>query len=304
MFMVRNAIPRSFGTHDGAFHADEVTACALLVVFNLVDLDKVVRSRDPSRLAQCEFICDVGAVYDPASKRFDHHQLQYQGSLSSAGMVLKYLQEQGFMDEEEYRCFNNSLVMGVDAHDNGVEPPSPGVCTFSHVIGNFAPILREASAEEFEQAFRQAAEFTVGHLRRLRDRYLSIRSCREIVNQAMSSYQECLIFDKNISWMESFFELGGEHHSASFVIMPTGNHWKLRGIPPSLRDKMNVRVPLPLEWAGLLENELRRVSGIPGAIFCHKGRFISVWETKEDALKAFDSVMKMKNRVPLERIKQ
>ena len=29
--------PRSFGTHDGSFHADEVTACALLLLFDLID---------------------------------------------------------------------------------------------------------------------------------------------------------------------------------------------------------------------------------------------------------------------------
>ena len=28
-------LSRSFGTHDGSFHADEVTACALLLFFNL-----------------------------------------------------------------------------------------------------------------------------------------------------------------------------------------------------------------------------------------------------------------------------
>ncbi|MDF2550599.1 MAG: hypothetical protein K0S07_1666, partial [Chlamydiales bacterium] len=29
--------PRSFGTHDGSFHADEVTACALLLLVDLID---------------------------------------------------------------------------------------------------------------------------------------------------------------------------------------------------------------------------------------------------------------------------
>ena len=51
---------------------------------------------------------------------------------------------------------------------------------------------------------------------------------------------------------------------------------------------MKVRLPQPLQWAGLLDEDLKRVSGIPGAVFCHKGRFISVWETREDALKALE----------------
>jgi len=91
--------------------------------------------------------------------------------------------------------------------------------------------------------------------------------------------------------MGSFFELGGKDHPALFVMMPAGGHWKLKGIPPSLDERMKVRLPLPVSWAGLLDAQLKKVSGIPGAIFCHKGRFISVWETKEDALKALDYVL-------------
>ncbi len=59
--------------------------------------------------------------------------------------------------------------------------------------------------------------------------------------------------------------------------MPSGGHWKLRGIPPNSEEKMKVRLPLPLEWAGLLDEDLKSASGISGAIFCHKGRFISLF---------------------------
>jgi uncharacterized UPF0160 family protein len=57
---------------------------------------------------------------------------------------------------------------------------------------------------------------------------------------------------------------------------------------------MKVRRPLPLAWAGLLDTELKVVTGISGAIFCHKGRFISVWETREDALKALELIKREK----------
>ena len=80
-------------------------------------------------------------------------------------------------------------------------------------------------------------------------------------------------------------------HPAVFVIMPSGKHWKLRGIPPSPRDRMSVRYPLPLAWAGLIEQELVEQTGISGAVFCHKGRFISIWKTKEDAFKALNLVL-------------
>ena len=68
-----NAIkhPRSFGTHDGTFHADEVTACALLLLCDQIDEVQIFRTRDPEVLKQCEFVCDVGGVYAPEQKLFD-----------------------------------------------------------------------------------------------------------------------------------------------------------------------------------------------------------------------------------------
>ena len=101
---------RTLGTHDGSFHADEVTAAALLLVFNRIDRHQIIRSRDLKELDECEYVCDVGGLYDPFRKRFDHHQLGYQGELSSAGMVLLYLFEQGTIDQKKFNFLRQSLV--------------------------------------------------------------------------------------------------------------------------------------------------------------------------------------------------
>lgn len=287
-------IARSFGTHDGTFHADEVTACALLLLFKCIDEDKIVRTRDLHVLETCEYVCDVGGVYDSSRKLFDHHQAEYQGPLSSAGMILIYLRDTGHITEREYDFLNGTLIRGVDAHDNGKDPQIPGLCTYSHVIGSFVPVVHDSSAEEIDRAFHAAVNFSKEFLQNMMKRYKYTHSCRHIVSEAMAKYTECLIFEENIPWLESFFDLEGLNHPAMFVIMPSDNHWKLRGIPPSYEQRMQVRMPLPEEWAGLLEDDLRKISGIPGAIFCHKGRFISVWETREDALQALKQVLNMK----------
>jgi len=281
---------KSIGTHDGTFHADEVTACALLILFGLVEMEKIVRTRDPKVLESCEYVCDVGGVYDPERRLFDHHQVEYQGNLSSAGMVLKFLKDTGKISPSMSEYFNNALIIGVDAHDNGRGPQDVGYCSFSNVVSNFIPVEYDFDPEDLRACFMEALEFVLGHLKRLKKRYEYICSCRQVIAEAMERYQECLIFDEPLPWQDLFFELGGVHHPAMFVIMPSGNHWKLRGIPPTFEDRMKVRVPLPEEWAGLSEKELKKITGITGAIFCHKGRFISVWETKEDALKALELV--------------
>lgn len=282
---------RSFGTHDGSFHADELSACALLLVFDLIDRDKIVRTRDPKLLESCEFVCDVGGVYDPNTKRFDHHQLDYTGPLASAGMIWKYLLDQGIIDLGLYEYVNHAIIIGIDAHDNGKVMQKPGVATFSHVIAGFAPVSQSASRQMQDAAFFEALEFAKSHFQRMIARYHYIEGCKEKVKAAMEKGEKALIFDEAMPWQENFFDLGGENHPALFVVMPSGEHWKLRGIPPNAEDRMGVRAPLPQQWAGLRDEELREVSKIKGAIFCHKGRFISVWETKEDALKALHAVL-------------
>ncbi len=282
---------RSIGTHDGSFHADEVTACALLICFGLADRDKIVRTRDQKVLDECEFVCDVGGLYDPAKKHFDHHQSEYTGELSSAGMILLYLKEQRIIDQPTYDFFNRSLIYGVDANDNGKITSEMGTCTFSQVVANFVPSRYDPPVEVQLKAFFNALDFALGHVQRLLERFEYVMSCSEKVVESMKKNDKFLYFDEALPWMDCFFEKGGETHPALFVVMPSGGHWKLRGIPPTLEERMKVRVPLPQQWAGLLDADLKRVSGIEGAIFCHKGRFISVWETKEDALKALEYVL-------------
>ncbi len=283
---------RSFGTHDGSFHADEVTACSLLLLFNRIDRDKIYRTRDPKVLNGCDYVCDVGGEYQPEKKRFDHHQAEYKGMMSSAGMVLLFLKEKEIIETHLYEAYNKSIILGVDAHDNGVARLESGTTTFSQVISNFLPIEYDVKAEEMDRAFFSAVDFAVGHLDRLRKRHSYTLKCQMDVKKAMAQSTEAMIFGESIPWMENFFELGGEFHPAQFVIMPSGKHWKLRGIPPNMSERMKVRRPLPESWAGLHEEDLKKVSGIKGAVFCHKGRFISIWETKEDAIKALHLAMK------------
>jgi uncharacterized UPF0160 family protein len=289
--MSSNKIPRSFGTHDGTFHADEVSACALLLHFNLIDRDKIIRTRDLHHLENCEYVCDVGGIYNPSKKLFDHHQVNYQGALSSAGMILIHLKDTGHLTPQEYEFLNHSIILGVDAHDNGRDPQMRGLCTYSNIISNYTPIPYDVPDSVQDAAFMDAVEFAKMHFDRLINRYHFMESCRQHVTEAMANGNVCLMFNKSIPWLEIFFENGGAHHPAKFLIMPSGTHWKLRGIPPSLDEKMKVRFPLPQEWAGLIDEELKKASGIDGAIFCHKGRFISVWETREDALEALQYIL-------------
>lgn len=57
------------GTHNGSFHCDEVLACFFLKQLPQYHDSEIVRSRDPEKLAECEIVVDVGAVFDVEKKR-------------------------------------------------------------------------------------------------------------------------------------------------------------------------------------------------------------------------------------------
>lgn len=282
---------RSVGVHDGTFHADEVVACALLYLTGRIDKSGIYRTRDRSRLEELEYVCDVGGLYAPEHKRFDHHQIDYRGDLSSAGMVLAYLASEGDLSEGEYHFLNDNLVRGVDAHDTG-KTTRPGFANFSHIVSAYNPPEYDAPKESLERGFFEAFEFAVDYIGRLRKKYAYQLSCKAEVMRAMDAAGSCLHFDRPIAWLENFFEGGGEEHPAQFLIMPSGEHWKLRAVPPTLSKRMEMRRPLPEKWAGLMDRALEKVSGIEGAVFCHRGRFISIWKTKEAALQALEEALK------------
>ena len=106
----------TIATHNGVFHADEVFACALLILASSKDI-YVLRTRDIKIINNCDFAVDVGGEYN-GETRFDHHQAVYNHA--SAGMVYKACIEgiipfpQNLINEEL-----SSLIAEVDAHDLG-----------------------------------------------------------------------------------------------------------------------------------------------------------------------------------------
>ena len=53
-------------THNGTFHADETTACAILTY--LFENSSIIRSRDPEELEKADIIIDVSNQNDDKSK--------------------------------------------------------------------------------------------------------------------------------------------------------------------------------------------------------------------------------------------
>ncbi|KAF2127216.1 MYG1 protein-like protein [Dothidotthia symphoricarpi CBS 119687] len=130
------------GTHSGHFHADEALAVSMLRLLPTYLDSQLVRTRDPAVLATCHTVVDVGAEYDDANKRYDHHQREFNTvfpghntKLSSAGLVYIHFGKDiisavtglsagpdlDLLFEKIYTDF----IEAFDANDNGVNIIAP-----------------------------------------------------------------------------------------------------------------------------------------------------------------------------------
>lgn len=274
-------------THDGPFHADDVMAFALLRTF-VASNARAVRTRDPERIARADAVIDVGGVYDPASLRFDHHQQDYTGPRSAAGMVLDWLAATDRIDGELASRLRSSVVDYLDDVDNGRRAPDPGVPCFPRIVD---ALNQPATAHaEYDIAYMSAVAVAEAYLRGLAAELEKVREARAVVRAAMAAAEaegtQVIELTEYVPWKEAYFEAGGGSHPTAFVLHPsTDGSWRVVAIPPRLGD-FGQKVSLPEAWAGLTDEELAAVTGVPGSVFCHKNRFIAVFRTREAAVEA------------------
>ncbi|MEZ4315947.1 MAG: MYG1 family protein [Myxococcota bacterium] len=288
-------MPTVLATHSGPFHADDVMATALVRVF--VDpATTVVRTRDPERLAPADIVVDVGGVFDPATQRFDHHQATYTGPRSSAGMVLDWLEASGRMSESLASTLRDGLMEYLDAVDNGRIAPKSDVPCFPRIVDALVQSAELGGPAEppggvgFDAMFEKAVTVGTWFLEGLQAGHVKIEQARNVVRTAMDEAREAgrnvLFLDAYYSWKAPYFELGGAEHPTEFVLFPgTDDTWRIIAIPPQLGDFGQKR-SLPASWAGLTDEALEAACGVPGAVFCHKNRFIAVFRTRDGALTA------------------
>ena len=75
------------------------------------------------------------------------------------------------------------------------------------------------------------------------------------------------------------------------VVYPKDNTWCVGAVATKPFDFKN-RKDLPREWGGKMGDEMKKISGVRDAIFCHKGLFLAVARSKEGALTLAQKALK------------
>lgn len=277
--------------HDGAFHADDVFAVAILK--KVFDKILIYRSRDPEVWKDCDFRVDVGKEYDPKTGDFDHHQGDLEPRengmpYASVGLVWKEFGMQFCSSEDVFNRIDEGLVQFIDANDNGVKTYTPGehkTVTLSALIDRFNPNNFEGE-RDFDSAFMRAVDFASVILDNEIENSEAKIKAKELVLKAIDEANEkyegkYIVLDKFLPWKSAAIE----NSDALFCVFPVSeNKWNVSTVPVEV-GSFEARKDLPKAWGGLDDEALAEVSGVEDAVFCHKALFIGGAKSKEGALK-------------------
>lgn len=317
----RQCVAKTIGTHDGTFHCDEVLACWMLRQLPEYHNNDIVRTRNPEKLSGCDIVVDVGAVYDPAVHRYDHHQREFTGTmqslgggkwvtkLSSAGLVYlhfgKQLMQELCKTKDEstitilYNKMYESFVEEVDAVDNGISQ-----CDGEHryrvttQLGSRVAGLNPAWNSEdkdpqprFEKAMQMVGTEFSDRLAYFKDSWLS---ARDLVEKAVKERHEVdpsgeivLLKDGGCPWKEHLMQIEEEQNlqpTIKFMLFTDqSGKYRVQTIPDRI-GSFGFRVGLLEQWRGIRDAELSKLSGIEGCIFVHTAGFIGGNATYDGAL--------------------
>ncbi len=289
-------------THNGSFHADEVFAIATLSLWaekkDLV-LD-ITRTRDEAVLNKSDIVLDVGGIYNPEKKRFDHHQKEGAGThenevpYASFGLIWKHYAQE-ICSKEVAKNVERNLVVPVDARDNGISITTPnqlGIIDHrtTNSIHKFNPTITEGFDKTFEQ-FKKSIEFAKEIIKReIAWENSEIETKKIILNKfEKQGKPEILVLEESLEWEYIVMNID----KIKWVISPDkdSSNWKIKSARENLESYKN-RSFFPESWRGLNGKELQDISGIPEAIFCHRGGFFAVAKTKESALEMASEALK------------
>lgn len=312
----------TIATHSGSFHADDVFGVGILM--GVFPSHTLVRTRKQELIDAADFAVDVGGSWDAATGRFDHHQRGFDGArpsvtvdgvtqpgvgYASAGLlwsafgaayVQAWANSHGHTLNEAavaeiVRSIDHSLVQYLDIVDTGQGDVSPGIFGLSSLIAQLNTHWLEergmdgkTKAQLQETRFREAIAITRKFLDHAISKKLAqiramdtVRNAPRLLDGRVLHLQE-----GGMPWTHVVVH---EMPEVMFVIYPDsdGDQYQIKTVPVEA-GSFTARLDLPKPWAGLREQELAAVTGVPDSVFCHLNLFIGGARSVEGAVRMAD----------------
>jgi len=307
--------PVTIATHNGIFHADEVYAMAILMLYHAfkgTEVD-IVRTRDLDVIANADIAIDVGGEYNVAKNRYDHHQRggardPRPGSgtpYATAGLVWSHFGlavVSNYIDEVKsevvdlpttnpqtvWETVDRLLIAPIDQAD--VDPkqtPRGSGLTVSRLTAmtNVPWFVQDGmNGEEMDAAFTEAVAAAIDVICvNLLSAIGEISAEGMVLDAASSAEDDILVLDRFMPWRETVMSTWA-CANVKFVVFPSPDgEWICQTVPkgPGIRES---RIDLPESWAGLRDADFQIETHVQDAIFCHSGRFVCGAKSKEGAI--------------------
>ncbi|ERI93802.1 hypothetical protein HMPREF1982_01565 [Clostridiales bacterium oral taxon 876 str. F0540] len=244
---------------------------------------------DLTRTRDEEILNKLDIVYDVGGGELDHHGnnkvYREDGTpYAACGLIWNKFGKEVVkfkapkLDEDEvediFNYIDRNFIEGVDALDNGIwiDKTDIPLVHISSIISGFNPLWN--SDQDENEAFNEAVEVSRAVLRNMMYQRLSVLESKERVIKAYNKRKnpQLLVLDRYCPYSEALKD-ADEKKEVLFVIYPRKDSYAMQSVRgENSEDKKK----LPKEWAGLRDEELALVTGVPDAVFCHTGRFIAV----------------------------
>ncbi len=298
--------PKLIVTHSANFHVDDVfgTACAILLMEKKGFKYKVKRSLDPAVWAEGDLVLDIGRVYNPSKNRFDHHQdlkITHKNGIKYAafGLVWKKYGKYLCGNQKVADRVEEKLVIPVDAEDNGVD-------LYRQTMEDVKPFtIRDVIENECSRGFEDVKKFDERFFNLIPfAKHIILQSINEakgytqVEKIAEKHFKDAK--DKRVIILPQFLGYGFLKMKEPLVtIYPDARgNWSAKAVRVTSGQYAS-RIYFPEKWAGLNGDDLVKISGVPDAVFCHKGLFLAVAKSKEGAIALVDAMFKEAGFLPV-----
>ena len=242
--------------HNGVFHADEITAIALLnlVGFNM-EVDRINHQTNLNHL-KFDMAIDIGRQYDGV-KHFVHHQ--GIRDKASAGLILDYLESSDLLPKVDKI---RQVVKIVDGNDNGLVKAN---------IDSFITVIQYANQEniysiEQNTQFYRAIEFVTDRiLRPLLDEHNQLEEVKKLYKD-IEPETVVILPEYNRLWNTVFNGEITPNVEAVVWYDKDQDKWKIQTTPKK---------------PGSFERVGRGLIPMEGMDFVHTGKFFAVAPDKE-----------------------
>ena len=303
-----------FVTHNGKFHADEAMGTAILNLCFWDTNKGFIRTDNPAQYVDdhSAIIYDIGGGCFDHHMKGGNGARENGVPYSSAGLLWKEYgrravytildtlivpvtdEEKSDLANKVVKAVDEFLIQGIDAVDNGKIPstavqatvsndskfgtlPFVNLTTISDIISDFNQkwCFRELDQD---MLFMDAVNICTGVLINSISKSVSVILAQKTVNDAVDNrkYRRVVVLDKYMPWISTLLN-NPAALDVWYCIFPSARRkgsWQMQAIPVSAFSREQ-RHPVPTEWWGAEVEDLRNMTWVPDAEFCHPSGFLS-----------------------------